>query len=263
MQSTKGSEDMSTDEGGVLRQPELSLPDLAGFVSTLRRGRGAMTQEEFAGAVDVSKATIAKIEQGVPGYRPSPSVTARIADVLKLSPVERYHLDVLTGRAPESTATFRAAVSQEQAMLDAFAAEVPAAWVENWSIALANKRFRSLWPGMDEGNSLLEWWFLDGRAKEVTPNWLWEAEVQVGQLRAFAADPANHARAREILGRLSGDPTFRELWESGVVWYERPGPRRVVSAGEGELVLMDTFVVAGSSTQWGRGLYVGLPASLQ
>ncbi|WP_216917187.1 helix-turn-helix domain-containing protein [Nocardia noduli] len=248
---------MSANDRQVRRHPKrLALPDLGEFVGSRRRKR-KITQADFAAAIDVVTQTVAKLEQGA-AYNPSEAVVRRIGEVLQCTQHERYHLDVLTGRAPESTATFRLPLSHELAVLKSFAADVPAAWVESWRIDEANDLFRSLWPGMDTAPSLLEWWFFDSRAKRVTPNWDWEAEVQVGQLRSFAAEPSNHPRARDLLDRLVDDPVFCDMWNSGVVWYDRPGPRHVMSGGR-ELVYNDAFMVAGSTSQWGRGLYVGLP----
>lgn len=238
---------------------ELPLPDLAEFILTRRR-RANLTQQGLAQKIKLSPSAIRKLEQRDPAYRPSPSVLNSLVEAFFLTQHEREHLDVLAGYVPATAVAWRLPEDAERSILEVIDPRTPAAWLEDWRIVHANNRFRTLWPGLADAPSILDWWFTDERARKVTPNWEEEGLVIVGQLRVYAADNTNSGRARQLLDGLAGIPAFRKLWDTGTVHRARPGLRRVWSASEQrEVAVNDVLVVAGSTSQWGRALYIGLP----
>ncbi|MFE3188769.1 helix-turn-helix transcriptional regulator [Nocardia sp. NPDC059240] len=213
---------------------EVEIPTLAAFLKQLRLRRG-WTQRVLAQQVYLGIGTVQKLEQGDKVGVGDRALTV-LADAICDDEHERAHLRALAGR-PDLTLGEAATAADIERLLDQLAA-IPAAWLVDWRIVVANATYRRLWTGLPEAESIAHWMFTDPRAQHVLPEWRYEAEVVVGLLRHYWAaeggDGVTGAMVREL---ATASAEFREFWDSGVVYVRRPeGPRYVRSGDTGAVI---------------------------
>lgn len=228
---------MATDEEFVI---EARLDQ---YVQRLRNRRG-LTQKEAAAKCNTGLTTFRKIEQGeTSGY--GDSVLSAIAEVLCDTEDERSHLWALAGR-PEFSAAQRAisavgSISKIMRQFDAY----PIAYMDfEWTIREANQRYDEAYPGIVTAPSMPEWLMFDPRARLVCPDWWREVESLVAVTRHLLTDPVLGEGVRALLEKLKPSPTFRMVWESGLVYAQRPSPyRRVWVPSTETMIIFEEFLL--------------------
>lgn len=110
-------------------------------------------------------------------------------------------------------------------------------------------------PAWSPGHNLIEFTFLDPRAREVYPDWDEISLQAVAGLRATAA-----ARRKEldpfVAGMRERSETFRALWDSHDVYDRVTGDKRLRVDGTVLRLSFETFALAGPE---GHVLYVYFP----
>jgi transcriptional regulator with XRE-family HTH domain len=221
------------------RQPEeLGLP------RGRRRRTPGLRREEVAAAAGVSAEWYTWLEQARE-VRPSAQVLTRIADALRLEPLEARHLLTLAGHAvPASSSDLARPVSVSlrlQRLIDQM--EFGPAWVfgERWDIVAWNRAATvvhgdlAALQGM-ERNGLYQI-FLGGRMRSMLIDWETHARMCVAKLRAAYASRVDDPWFNELVTLLrTRSEEFERWWnqndietaQEGVKHYEHPELGRLV-----------------------------------
>jgi transcriptional regulator with XRE-family HTH domain len=234
-------------------------PASAGVVDSTRRRVKGLRREELALLAGLSPSYYARIEQGRDRH-PSREILAALARVLGLDDTERAYLWSLAmpPLAPADTGAAPApAVRPGVLHLLERWADLPAFVVGPRRDVLAGTALAArVNPAWSAGHNLIEFTFLDPRARTVYPDWEEIALQAVAGLRATAA-----TRRAEVDGFVADlrerDETFRALWDSHDVYERVMGEKRLYVEGIGVLRLaFETFGLAGPE---GHVLYVYFP----
>lgn len=231
----------------------------AGVVHTTRRRVKGLRREELALLAGLSPSYYTRIEQGRDRH-PSREILDALARVLLLNDTERAHLWSLAmpSLAPAtphaaSAHTVRPGVLH---LLERWA-DMPAFVVGPSRDVLAGTPLAArVNPAWSVGHNLIEFTFLDPRAREVYPDWNEISTQAVAGLRATAA-----TRGAELDGFVAGmrerSETFRALWDSHDVHDRVTGEKQLRVDGIGLVRLsFETFAIAGPE---GHVLYVYFP----
>ncbi|MET8488869.1 helix-turn-helix domain-containing protein [Streptomyces tendae] len=235
-------------------------PASAGVVDSTRRRVKGLRREELALLAGVSPSYYSRIEQGRDRH-PSREILQALADVLRLDDTERTYLWSLVapslapanGRATAPADTVRPGV---RVLLDRWC-DLPAFVVgPSRDVLAATALAHRVNPAWSPGHNLVEFTFLDPRARQVYPDWEEIGLQAVAGLRTTAA-----ARPAELAGFVAGlrerSETFRALWDSHDVYDRVTGRKRLAVDGVGILSLdFETFALAGPE---GHVLYVYFP----
>jgi hypothetical protein len=104
----------------------------------------------------------------------------------------------------------------------------------------SNPCARALSPGLEPGENLLCWIFLDPAARDLYVDWDRVTDIAVSEFREVAGTDLGDPRLRAMIDELSAQsPRFRELWERADVGY-RPGPMQIRHPRFGDLHLHRT-----------------------
>ncbi|MDQ0784967.1 transcriptional regulator with XRE-family HTH domain [Streptomyces sp. B3I8] len=231
----------------------------AGVVDNTRRRVKGLRREELALLAGLSPSYYARIEQGR-DRNPSREILEALAGVLRLDDTERAYLWSLAmpslvpadNDAP-SAHTVRPGVLR---LLERWA-DLPAFVVApNRDVLAGTALSARVNPAWSPGHNLIEFTFLDRRARDVYPDWDEIALQAVAGLRATAA-----TRRTELDGFVASmrerSGTFRALWDSHDVYERSTGEKRLAVDGLGILHLsFETFALAGVE---GHVLYVYFP----
>ncbi|MFC6887079.1 MULTISPECIES: helix-turn-helix domain-containing protein [Actinomadura] len=231
----------------------------AGVVSTTRRRVKGLRREELALLAGVSPSYYTRIEQGRDRH-PSREILEALARALRLDDTERSYLWSLAmpslDPADGAAALTRSVRPGVLHLLERWA-DLPAFVVGPRRDVLAGTPLAArVNPAWSPGRNLIEFTFLDPRARDVYPDWT-EITVQaVAGLRATVA-----ARRTELDGFVASmrarSETFRSLWDSHEVYDRVVGHKRLRVDGVGVLRLdFETLSLAGPE---GHVLYVYFP----
>jgi DNA-binding XRE family transcriptional regulator len=231
----------------------------AGVVDNTRRRVKGLRREELALLAGLSPSYYARIEQGRDRH-PSREILESLARVLRLDDTERAYLWSLAmpplTPADNDTApayTVRPGVIH---LLERWA-DLPAFVIGPSRDVLAGTALAArVNPAWSPGHNLIEFTFLDPRARTVYPDWEEITLQAVAGLRATAA-----TRRAELDGFVANmrerSETFRALWDSHDVYERMMGDKRLHVDGVGILHLsFETFALAGPE---GHVLYVYFP----
>jgi len=232
----------------------------AGVVDTGRRRVKGLRREELALLAGVSPSYYTRIEQGRDRH-PSWEILDALARVLRLDDTERAYLRSLVTPPPAPAAGLdEAAVRTVRpgvlVLLERWA-DLPAFVVGPSRDVLAGTDLAArVNPAWSAGHNLIEFTFLDPRARQVYPDWEEIGAQAVAGLRATAA-----ARPAELDAFVAGlrerSETFRALWDAHDVYDRVTGVKRLAVDGVGTLSLsFETFALAGPE---GHVLYVYFP----
>jgi transcriptional regulator with XRE-family HTH domain len=235
-------------------------PASAGVVDNTRRRVKGLRREELALLAGVSPSYYARIEQGRDRH-PSREILQALADVLRLDDTERAYLWSLVApslapadaRAGAPADTVRAGV---RVLLERWS-DLPAFVVgPRRDVLAATALAPRVNPAWSPGHNLVEFTFLDPRARQVYPDWEEIGLQAVAGLRTTAAArPADVAAFVASLRERS--ERFRALWDSHDVYDRVTGRKRLSVDGVGTLSLdFETFALAGPE---GHVLYVYFP----
>ncbi|WP_327668490.1 MULTISPECIES: helix-turn-helix transcriptional regulator [unclassified Streptomyces] len=241
----------------------------AGVVDNTRRRVKGLRREELALLAGVSPSYYTRIEQGRDRH-PSREILEALARVLRLDDTERGYLWSLVAPAlvsadgQQSADPVRTVRPGVLVLLERWA-DLPAFVVGPGRDVLAATALATrVNPAWSAGHNLIEFTFLDPRAREVYPDWDDIAVQAVAGLRTTAAVRP---------GRLDGfvadmrerSESFRALWDSHEVYDRVTGEKRLAVDGlredgvgeDGVLTLdFETFALAGPE---GHVLYVYFP----
>jgi transcriptional regulator with XRE-family HTH domain len=231
----------------------------AGVVDNTRRRVKGLRREELALLAGLSPSYYSRIEQGRDRH-PSREILEALARVLRLDDTERAHLWSLAmpplapaDGGPAPVQTVRPGVLH---LLERWA-DLPAFVVGPGRDVLAGTALAArVNPAWSPGQNLIEFTFLDPRARTVYPDWDEIVLQAVAGLRATAA-----TRRAELDGFVASmrerSETFRALWDSHDVYERVMGEKRLRVEGVGVLRLgFETFALAGPE---GHVLYVYFP----
>ncbi len=232
----------------------------AGVVSHTRRRVKGLRREELALLAGVSPSYYTRIEQGRDRH-PSREILEALAGVLRLDDAERGYLWSLVappltptdGSGPAAGDTVRPGVL---VLLERWA-DLPAFVVDPRRDVLAGTALAArVNPAWSPGHNLIEFAFLDPRARSVYLDWEDIAVQAVAGLRATAA-----ARPAELDAFVASmrerSETFRALWDSHDVYDRVAGQKRLAVEDVGILRLdFETFALAGPEE---HVLYVYFP----
>ncbi|KUL36392.1 DNA-binding protein [Streptomyces sp. NRRL F-4489] len=229
----------------------------AGVIDNTRRRVKGLRREELALLAGVSPSYYARIEQGR-DRRPSREILEALARVLRLDDTERAYLwslvaPSLTPAGGGDTAAVGAVRPGVLALLERWA-DLPAFVVgPRRDVLAATALAARVNPAWSPGRNLIEFTFLDARARQVYPDWEEIGFQAVAGLRTTAAArPAQLDAFVADLRERSG--TFRALWDSHDVYERVTGEKRLAVDGAGVLSLsFETFALTGPE---GHVLYV-------
>jgi transcriptional regulator with XRE-family HTH domain len=229
----------------------------AGVVTYTRRRVKGLRREELALLAGVSPSYYTRIEQGR-DRNPSREILEALARVLRLDDTERAYLHSLVAPPLASPhdgdqATDHPVRPGVLVLLNRWA-DLPAFVVSPDRSVLANTALAArVNPAWSKGQNLIEFTFLDPRARQIYPEWQQIALQAVAGLRTTAA-----ARPGEldtfVASMQERSETFRALWNSHDV-YDRVAGRKLLAVDRiGTLALdFETFALAGPE---GHVLYV-------
>ncbi|MFI6597274.1 helix-turn-helix domain-containing protein [Nonomuraea sp. NPDC050536] len=231
----------------------------AGVVDNTRRRVKGLRREELALLAGLSPSYYARIEQGRDRH-PSREILAALARVLRLDDTERAYLWSLAmpplAPADNDTAPAPPVRPGVLHLLERWA-DLPAFVVGPGRDVLAGTALAArVNPAWSTGHNLIEFTFLDPRARTIYPDWEAISLQAVAGLRATAA-----TRRAELDGFVAHmrerSETFRALWDSHDVYERVMGEKRLHVDGVGILRLsFETFGLAGPE---GHVLYVYFP----
>ncbi|MDT8912724.1 helix-turn-helix transcriptional regulator [Amycolatopsis sp. PS_44_ISF1] len=230
----------------------------AGVVANTRRRVKGLRREELALLAGLSPSYYTRLGQGR-DRRPSREILAALAGALHLDDTERAHLWSLAVPAPAPAEPGRSPARVRPGVLVLLQrwADLPAFIVgPNRGVLAGTALAARVNPAWSPGHNLVEFTFLDPRARTVYPEWEEIARQAVAGLRATAA-----ARRGELDGFVTGlrerSRTFRDLWDAHEVDERTTGAKRLLVDGAGVLSLeFETFALAGPE---GHVLYVYFP----
>ncbi|MFE9404286.1 helix-turn-helix transcriptional regulator [Streptomyces sp. NPDC006530] len=232
----------------------------AGVVTHTRRRVKGLRREELALLAGMSPSYYTRIEQGRDRH-PSREILEALATVLRLDDTERSHLWSLVAPSlapagdsgPAAVDTVRPGVL---VLLERWG-DLPAFVVGPRRDVLAGTNLAArVNPAWSPGNNLVEFTFLDPRARTTYVDWEDIALQAVAGLRTTAA-----ARPGELDGFVASvrerSKTFRALWDAHDVYTRVSGRKRLAVDDVGTLSLdFETFALAGTE---GHVLYVYFP----
>ena len=223
--------------GAFLRsRREATSPAEAGLPAGPRRRTPGLRRSELATLAQVSVEYLTRLEQGR-DTRPSAQVLAALADALRLTAVDRAHLQELVAQThgaqlcpQERTPSARSVRPTVQALLDALGGS-PAYVLDRRADLLAwNDAFDRLARPLgllDADRPNLLWYALaDERARDTYPDWEDVVDQAVADLHELRhGDPATDELA-ERLTRTVGEP-FAARWRRRPLAGVRTGVRAV------------------------------------
>ncbi|MFL6118419.1 helix-turn-helix domain-containing protein [Actinophytocola sp.] len=220
----------------------------AGVVATTRRRITGLRREELALLAGLSPSYYTRIEQGRDRH-PSREILEALARALRLDDTERTYLWSLAmpALAPADPHAIPAPTVRPGVLhlLERWA-DLPAFVVgPNRDVLAGTALAARVNPAWSPGCNLIEFTFLDPRAREVYPDWDDISLQAVAGLRATAA--THHAELTAFVASMrERSDTFRALWDSHDVYDRVVGEKRLRVDGIGVLRLsFETFALAG------------------
>jgi transcriptional regulator with XRE-family HTH domain len=215
-------------------------PEDVGLVAGMRRRVAGLRREEVSTLAGISCAYYLRLEQGRDSH-PSGQVVEALARALLLEPNATEYLHRLanakgSNRPQSAEDTVAESLCQ---LIDQL--PVPVSVGNRYFDTLAsNPCARGLSPGLEPGENLLCWIFLNPAARDLYVDWDHVTDIAVSEFREGAGTDLGNPRLRATIDELSAQsPRFRELWERADVGY-RPGPMHIRHPRLGELHLHRT-----------------------
>lgn len=204
-------------------------PESVGLPSGSRRRTPGLRREEVAQLGGISVTWYTWIEQGR-DVSVSPTVWARLANVLHLTRAERHYLFELAECADPEHGGDRVDPLPEGLEDCVHSITAPAYVLDRcWNVLSRNEAMLHLfdgWPDRDEKPNLLRYIFLDPAAQQLVVDWESRASRVVAEFRADVAPYADEPDVRELIDRLLTDsPLFAHWWRRQAV-VEREGGSR-------------------------------------
>jgi transcriptional regulator with XRE-family HTH domain len=237
-------------------------PDDVGIRSYGERRVPGLRREELAQLAGLSVPYLARLEQER-DRRPSSQVLGALATALRLSPDEaRFMHQLVSSPSPHAANRPANAVSDAtREILDGLA-DRPALLLSACRDVLAATPVASaLCPGFVPGENILQFVFLDPRAKHVYINWTDVATEAVRTLRT-ATNPADGPERQQLVSDLSaGSQEFARLWARFEVREKTIGIKRFRHPDLGEIALDYSTLTLNDSTGQILSVYRATPGS--
>jgi transcriptional regulator with XRE-family HTH domain len=226
------------------RRAELSPSDVGLLEGVTHRRVAGLRREEVALLAAISTDYYTRLEQG--RIRPSISVLASLARVLRLDDDQRTYLYELAGTSPASAESRRREPQtinpRMQRVLDHITDTPAFVMTPTHDILGWNPLAAALMVDFGEipepGRNFMWLVFTDPRMRSLYPDWEGLARAVVAYIRMEAARKPDDARLSELVGELSGrDEQFRQWWAGTHVAVRRRGTRMFNHPVVGEITL--------------------------
>ncbi|MBP2322855.1 transcriptional regulator with XRE-family HTH domain [Kibdelosporangium banguiense] len=257
---------MSNELGEFLRSRRARIaPEEVGLPRGERRRVPGLRRDELARLAGVSVEYYTRLEQGR-SPNVSDSVLDSIGNALSLNETEREHLRTLvrpTRRARPSPrgAQVRGSVQMVLDQMDRLPAFVLGLRLD----VLAWNRLGDAVYGFSalERPNMARMLFLDPKAQEMYPEWVYAAEDTVGLLRWTATRNGNDPQLAALIGELSiHSAEFRRLWAQHDVKEKTFGRKLINHPLVGELDLtFESFSLPAGEPDTMLITYVAVPGS--
>ncbi|GGK47782.1 helix-turn-helix domain-containing protein [Nocardia camponoti] len=175
-----------------------------------QRESAALTRVELGAKAGISPALIQKIEQGT--RTPTLEALTALFDALAVPELFREHLLSLSlshRYEPTAEAQVRPA---DRALIDGMRHPASLQRYPTYEILATNSAWRQWFPGLAPGISLLEWMFLDPRAKEVLVEWAPQVHMCLYGFRVMSPGTAPRKRIADIVARCEAAPEWAAMW---------------------------------------------------
>ena len=196
-------------------------PAEVGLVAGPRRRVAGLRRDELALLAGISSEYLQRLEQGRDRH-PSIEVLDSIARALRMDAKATAYLHQLAQQTsrPHQPHAEDASIAITE-LIDQF--PMPAIVVGRYQDVLAaNPIARALSPGLQVGQNLSRWRFLDPAAKQVYGDWEEATALAVGGLRELSADDPDDPRLRALINELAASSErFNQLWERADVGYTK------------------------------------------
>nr|WP_051532314.1 helix-turn-helix transcriptional regulator [Brackiella oedipodis] len=204
-------------------------PAMAGLPAIGRRRTPGLRREEAAQLCGISVTWYTWIEQGR-DVKVSSSVWSSLADTLHLNPTERAYLFELAGISDPDQGKVELASLPAELELCVKKITDPAYILDRyWNILYFNKPFEELffgWPKEGKNNSLLDFIFLNPKARVFVDRWEQRAKRSVSE---FRADVSAYLEDNKVLAEIERlrqqSDVFNYWWERQVVEGREGGVR--------------------------------------
>lgn len=227
-------------------------PAAFGFACGRRRTPG-LRREEVAGRAGVSVTWYTWLEQGR-GGAPSDDLLDRLARALMLTPAEREHLLLLSGRRKVMPGPGPDAISPRLRRI-LTAVEPSPAYLKNhaWDVLAWNRAAAAVLSDYDAlppaGRNVLRILFCDPATRAVLRNWEDHARLVVATFRRESARVGAGERVQGLVDELHGaSDDFARFWRENDVGLHGEGDKLLDHPVAGPLSLeFATFAVDGRS----------------
>lgn len=191
-------------------------PESLGLPIRPRRRSLGLSRAEVATLAAISVDWYTWLEQGR-DIQPSIQVLNSLANVFRLTPVERRHLYALTEHSPMPTERLGADMKIMQRLI-AHLPKAPAIVLrKDWQILAQNSaadEFFSTWSHVALADkNILYLFFTEDIFTKHLHNWEWHAKITIRQFRAIYATEMGNPAFVDLIERLSNvSPKFKDWW---------------------------------------------------
>ncbi len=207
-----------TELGYFLRSKRRQLnPEDVGMPGGGRRRTPGLRREEVAVLANVGVSWYAQLEQGK-DITPSSGVLASIADALKLNPLERAHLEQLSGQRDFGFSSIDCAKNENVQRIVSSLGDLPAVCLDRYMNVFAANPLAAYLFDCTVGRNCLESFFVETDNYDKYQSRSDTAQMLVSQFRRNAARYPGDLRFADIARSLSHQSAdFAELWSAYTV----------------------------------------------
>lgn len=256
-------------------ESQLETPNLAAFV---RRARENYRPDPVSQVQRLSRAKLAvnsglsvgyiiKIEQGVT-LKPSDTALSKIAAALKLNQAQRDHLFALAHMNPtaptdsDHTSNVGKVTSDDRNFLDSLNPNLAAYVDVYWNVLYGNKAYYEAFPGLEEHENVLTWFFHCPDARTIMVEWEAEAQLTVDWFRSFMAAYPNDTACKAVFDACDSSPDFVRMWNSQNVIDNRAHPEKILRDKDtGTIYALTVRLWRPPSSAETHTLYTAVPAA--
>lgn len=261
-------------------ESQLETPTLAAFVRRARDNyrvtptapRQRLSRTKLAADAGLSAGYIIKIEQGLT-RRPSDAALAKIASALHLNQAERDHLFALAHMEPNIPSDISGSLtgqeqleyvtkvtSDDRNFLDSLNPNLAAYVDVYWNVLYGNRAYYDAFPGLEEHENVLTWFFHAPEARHVMVEWEAEAQLTVDWFRSFAAAYPNDAACNAVFESCDSSPDFVRMWNAHNVIDNRAHPEKILRTMDGKIYALTVRLWRPPSSAERHTLYTAVPA---
>ncbi|MFC4125574.1 helix-turn-helix domain-containing protein [Nocardia rhizosphaerae] len=184
-------------------------PPIAGYLRERRESAG-MTRAALSAAAGISPGLIQKIEQGT--RAPTLEALTALFDALTVPEVMRDHLISLAISSRYDPGAGPLVRPADRVLLDGITHPASLQMHPTFDVVATNAAWRSLFPGLDTGMSMLEWMLLDPRARIALIDWEQQVHMCVYGFRIMGPGLATEQRIDEIVDTCARAPEWAKFW---------------------------------------------------